>query len=365
MKRLLSILLLVFAFSYLGFAADVTLDMFEYSTDDSAQAAYVSSDSSSGYTADLVPTMTGYTTPSGTVTTGGSDSGTKMAWHAFDNAVGTNYNWEWTGHQASWVAYQFTSAKTIARYTIKDCHHSLKSDPKDWTFQGSNDGSSWTTLDTQTNETGWSTDEVRTYSFANSTSYTYYKLDVTAINGDPNFRVGDIEMMELITPNLQCYSESTIKQQGSYSLKGVAAITDSLNDTLTRTVSPTIDLSGKDSWIFWIYSSRTGSNIKVGIHDSGGTTTESTPDVTSANTWQKVTVDVSGVTDANKDVIDSIIITPVNADAANTFYFDWMYGATAEVEHPTTSQLLLGGIWFKDGKLQYSDFTRHKRGTTE
>jgi len=43
MKRLLSILLLVFAFSYLGFAADVTLDMFEYATDDSAQAAYVSS----------------------------------------------------------------------------------------------------------------------------------------------------------------------------------------------------------------------------------------------------------------------------------------------------------------------------------
>ena len=35
--------------------------------------------------------------------------------------------------------------------------------------------------------------------------------------------------------NLQSYSESTIKTQGSYSLKGVAAITDSLNKTLTRT----------------------------------------------------------------------------------------------------------------------------------
>ena len=37
--------------------------------------------------------------------------------------------------------------------------------------------------------------------------------------------------------NLQSYSESTIKSQGSYSLKGVAAITDSLNKTLTRTFS--------------------------------------------------------------------------------------------------------------------------------
>jgi len=35
--------------------------------------------------------------------------------------------------------------------------------------------------------------------------------------------------------SLQSYSESTIKSQGSYSLKGVAAITDSLNKTLTRT----------------------------------------------------------------------------------------------------------------------------------
>jgi len=37
-------------------------------------------------------------------------------------------------------------------------------------------------------------------------------------------------------PALQSYSESIIKTQGSYSLKGVAAITDSLNDTLTRTI---------------------------------------------------------------------------------------------------------------------------------
>ena len=36
--------------------------------------------------------------------------------------------------------------------------------------------------------------------------------------------------------NLQSYSESTIKTQGSYSLKGVAVTTDSLNDTLTKTL---------------------------------------------------------------------------------------------------------------------------------
>ena len=128
---------------------------------------------------------------------------------------------------------------------------------------------------------------------------------------------------------LQSYSEDTIRQQGTYSLKGVAIITDSLNDTLTRTVDPTIDLTGLSSWEFDIYSSRTGANIKVGIHDSGGTTTETTYTVLSADTWEPVTVSISGVSNANKDAIDSIIITPVNADAANTFYIDDMYAESA------------------------------------
>lgn len=116
-------------------------------------------------------------------------------------------------------------------------------------------------------------------------------------------------------------SESTIKTQGSYSLKGIAT-TDALNKTLTRTIGSPIDLSGVDTIILYSYSLRTGSNIKIGIHDSGGTTTEITPNITDANTWQKVTWDISGVSDADKDAIDSIIITIVNADSANTFYID-------------------------------------------
>lgn len=123
---------------------------------------------------------------------------------------------------------------------------------------------------------------------------------------------------------LQCYSEATIKEQGSYSLKGIADQTTSLNYKLTRSVSPVIDLSGKDTITLYLYASRTGSNIKIGIHDSGGTTTEITPNITNANAWQKITWDISAVSNANKDAIDQIIITIVNADAANTFYIDDM-----------------------------------------
>ena len=122
--------------------------------------------------------------------------------------------------------------------------------------------------------------------------------------------------------NLQSYSESTIKQQGTYSLKGVAVITDSLSDTLTRTIGDNLDLSNCTGIEYDIYASRTGSNIKIGIHDSGGTTSEHTANVASSNVNQTESWDISGVSDANKDDIDSIIVTIMNADAANTFYLD-------------------------------------------
>ncbi|MDP4001275.1 MAG: hypothetical protein Q8P83_03470, partial [bacterium] len=132
------------------------------------------------------------------------------------------------------------------------------------------------------------------------------------------------------TPYLQSYSESTLRKQGSYALKGIALITDSLNKTLTRTISPTLDLTNKTTIKLNMRASRTGSNIKIGIHDAGGTTTEITPSIASADTYQEVTWDISAVSNANKDAIDSIIITIVNADAENTFYIDNIYALKSD-----------------------------------
>ena len=95
--------------------------------------------------------------------------------------------------------------------------------------------------------------------------------------------------------------------------------------TLTRTVSPTISLSGLDYIGIYVRSSRTGANIKIGFHDSGGTTTEFTITINAADTWELKVLDLSAVTNANKDVIDSITITVTNADADNTFYIDCIY----------------------------------------
>ena len=139
---------------------------------------------------------------------------------------------------------------------------------------------------------------------------------------------------------LQAFFESgaTNKTEGGYSLKAIAYATNSVNDTLTKTVSPTKDLSNMSSITFDVKSSRTGSNIKFGFHDSGGVTTEITPNVVQANVFQSVTLDLSGVSNANKDVIDKIIITITNAAADNTFYVDNIkYGFNGSVGSTITS----------------------------
>lgn len=167
----------------------------------------------------------------------------------------------------------------------------------------------------------------------NATAYRYYAFKFTDIYGGEIYM--GIRRIELQTINLLSFSEDTIVRQGTYSLRVIAITPDSLNDTLTKTVDPTIDLSDKILWKFYIYSNRTGENIKVGIHDAGGTTTETTPDVLSAGEWQKVEVDISGVDNANKDAIDSIIITIVNADADNTFYIDNMFSSLLPIGNMT------------------------------
>ncbi|MBU2249877.1 MAG: hypothetical protein KKD77_24235, partial [Gammaproteobacteria bacterium] len=125
---------------------------------------------------------------------------------------------------------------------------------------------------------------------------------------------------------LQCYSESGVVQQGTYSLAVAANSPDALNQTLIRTIGAPIDLSGMGGAYLYIRTTlRTGSNIKIGIHDSGGVTTEITPNVAATGAWQKVEWVLTGVADADKDAIDQIIITIVNADASEIFFLDNIY----------------------------------------
>lgn len=109
---------------------------------------------------------------------------------------------ELTLHQSASVVHP----KALDHYSIQFSTNGAEPTnrgPKNWTMQGSNDGSSWTTIDTQTNQTAWTTGLVRTYTPASATVYRYYKLNITANNGDATFTtVGQLYLYDTsVNPN--------------------------------------------------------------------------------------------------------------------------------------------------------------------
>ena len=101
--------------------------------------------------------------------------------------------WVPAGHS---LTFQFPSAKTITMYRIWLAQNRANwTSAKDFTLQGSNDGSSFTTVDTVSNRlaAAWPTSTTTSISTMNSSefsqftvdspgSYTYYRISVTAVN---------------------------------------------------------------------------------------------------------------------------------------------------------------------------------------
>jgi hypothetical protein len=149
-----------------------------------------------GYTADQIPTMTGYTSPSGTVTTSKDNTAAYAAWRALDDDNSTM--WNTSGAPPAWVAYEFTSPKTIAKYTIRARDAQGHVAPVTFTFDGWN-GGSYDQLDSVAG-ISWSAGEQKTFYVDNPAEYSKYRLYVIATTiGD--VEVAEIEMMEAVAPS--------------------------------------------------------------------------------------------------------------------------------------------------------------------
>lgn len=87
------------------------------------------------------------------------------------NAVDNNASSRWntaTGVLTGWWRYQFPAAVEVLEYTIRAHPTTAGRSPKTWTLEWSDDGSSWTVADTRSNETGWTSNQIRTYAVSAS-----------------------------------------------------------------------------------------------------------------------------------------------------------------------------------------------------
>lgn len=123
--------------------------------------------------ASYTPLMTNNTTPSGTVS---SSPVSADAYKVFDGDPSSQILF--AGSTSGHIQYQRTSATVSDKYWVTAPPQAAYADlmPTAWTVQGSNDGSTWTTLDTRKGETGWAAGETRFYDMPNTASYSYLRF---------------------------------------------------------------------------------------------------------------------------------------------------------------------------------------------
>lgn len=176
----------------------------DYAQDDTYDAIFVNDNHYANYLApgidaaandDTVNRCTNGTASASSYQTGFTAS------NAFDENDGTQ--WIANSTQTGWLQYNLGTGVRIkaTKYSIHGYVSGQVQIPGSWDFQGSNDGTNWTTLDSRSGETPIGTTE---YTITgNTTYYQYYRLgNIVSTNGVGSLACGELRIYgaQLIAP---------------------------------------------------------------------------------------------------------------------------------------------------------------------
>jgi hypothetical protein len=143
-----------------------------------------------------VPTMTGYTTPSGIASAQNEyDLVNYQAWKAFDgNWTGTHNHWIGRNGRVlpEWLQYEFVSPKVIVGYSLQTTVYDV-SRATNWQFQAWN-GTDWVVLDTNVGSPSQAIPYVRT--FTNTVAYSRYRIFITNSNDASYISIAELRLFE-------------------------------------------------------------------------------------------------------------------------------------------------------------------------
>ena len=242
---------------------------------------------------DQVPTLTGNTSA---VATSGTYSSSYPAWYAFDGSSSSMWISE-TWETPAWISYNFGSNRVINRYSIKNTNGSTLTTraPKDFKLQGWN-GLSWITVDTRTNQTGWTSGVARTYQVQTPGAYSRYRLYITDDNDSRSgivvISIGDLQFQT-------CGCSSTVDQVPTLSGDSINVSTSGVY-TSSYPAWKAFDsgLSSTSMWISEVYetpawiSYNFGSNRLVTqytLRNTNGTLTSRAPKDFKLQGWNGTT----------------------------------------------------------------------------
>lgn len=147
--------------------------------------AWTAFKSGAGLTATSIPTMTGYSAPSGEAIGSSNLGAGNEYWRAFDK---TNTNWVAGSGQVTnqWVGYKFPAPVFIHTFTLDSTYYAAYSDSqvKNIKLQCSSDGVTWTDVVVQLLVNGT---YANTFDVVKSTRFAYWRLFVVDNFGNATY----------------------------------------------------------------------------------------------------------------------------------------------------------------------------------
>lgn len=113
-----------------------------------------------------------------------------------DNDLTTKFLFDFEDN--SWMQLKLDSAQKLNAYELTSGNDASERDPKDWQFQGSNNGSDWTTLDEHHDYVFYnrSTTVRFEYKDPDNKDYLYYRLLVEHTNGSNLFQMTEWRLLQ-------------------------------------------------------------------------------------------------------------------------------------------------------------------------
>ncbi|WP_329362115.1 GH92 family glycosyl hydrolase [Streptomyces sp. NBC_00669] len=146
----------------------------------------------SGVTAGNVPVLAGSIKDKIAKVTASSDNPPD---ETAGKAADEDPNTKWlTFATTGWLQYELSGDVTVKKYALTSANDSPDRDPKDFELQGSADGSTWTTVDTESGQKFANRFSSDIFDVAHPGAYRYYRLNVTANSGN----TGSTQLADLI-----------------------------------------------------------------------------------------------------------------------------------------------------------------------
>jgi glucose/arabinose dehydrogenase/PKD repeat protein/type 1 glutamine amidotransferase len=164
----------------------------------------------SAWFTDLVGTRPGVSLPTPEKPVEATASGNNPPNETVQQVVDGLTSTKWlTRTPTGWIVARLGQPVAVNHYALTSANDSPGRDPRDWTLQGSADGTNWTDLDTRTGETFPQRFQTKQYSFTNSQAYQYYRLNITANSGEPLLQLAELW---LFSPDAGPPVDSTVQQ---------------------------------------------------------------------------------------------------------------------------------------------------------